>query len=71
MHSFNLKNEEKFDPKKHVERVLGRVAEGDVTVACWEPGQVSPYHCHPPQATEIYSALRAAARCAPQARRWR
>jgi cupin domain len=21
--------------------------------ACWEPGQISPYHCHP-QATEIY-----------------
>ena len=53
MHSFNLKNEQKFDPKKHVEQVLGRVAEGDVTVACWEPGQTSPYHCHP-QATEIY-----------------
>ena len=53
MHSFNLKAEQKFDPKKHVERVLGRVAEGDVTVACWEPGQTSPYHCHP-DATEIY-----------------
>src|SRR4051812_32693575 len=53
MHCFNLKAEEKFDPKKHVERVLGRVAEGDMTVACWEPGQVSPYHCHP-NATEIY-----------------
>jgi quercetin dioxygenase-like cupin family protein len=53
VHSFNLKSEEKFDPKKHVERVLGRVAEGDVTVACWEPGQTSPYHCHP-HATEIY-----------------
>src|SRR5438552_15630577 len=53
MHSFNLKTEQKFDPKKHVERVLGRVAEGDVTVACWEPGQTSPYHCHP-DATEIY-----------------
>ena len=26
---------------------------GDVTVACWEPGQVSPHHCHP-EATEIY-----------------
>src|SRR6266478_1359291 len=24
MHSFNLKNEQKFDPKKHVERALGR-----------------------------------------------
>ena len=53
MHVFNLKAEEKFDPKKHVERVLGRVGEGDVTVACWEPGQTSPYHCHP-HATEIY-----------------
>ena len=53
MHCFNLKAEEKFDPKKHVERVLGRVGEGDVTVACWEPGQTSPYHCHP-HATEIY-----------------
>jgi quercetin dioxygenase-like cupin family protein len=53
MHAFNLKAEEKFDPKKHVERVLGRVAEGDVTVACWESGQVSPYHCHP-HATELY-----------------
>jgi len=29
------------------------VAEGDVTVACWEAGQTSPYHCHP-HATEIY-----------------
>ena len=53
MHCFNLKNEEKFDPQKHVERVLGRVADGDVTVACWEPGQTSPYHRHP-HATEIY-----------------
>jgi mannose-6-phosphate isomerase-like protein (cupin superfamily) len=24
-----------------------------VTIACWEPGQTSPYHCHP-GATEIY-----------------
>lgn len=53
MHCFNLKTEEKSDPQKHVERVLGRVGEGDVTVACWEPGQTSPYHCHP-HATEIY-----------------
>ena len=39
--------------KKHVERVLGTTGEGDVTIACWEPGQTSPYHCHP-DATEIY-----------------
>ena len=25
----------------------------NVTVACWEPGQISPNHCHP-HATEIY-----------------
>src|SRR5271170_1774584 len=53
MYSFNLKAEQQFDPKKHVERVLGRTGEGDVTIACWEPGQTSPYHCHP-DATEIY-----------------
>src|SRR5262249_48166516 len=34
-------------------KILGTVAGGDVTVACWEPGQVSPNHCHP-DATEIY-----------------
>ena len=53
MLSFNLKAEEKFDPKHHVEKILGKAGEGDVTVACWEPGQTSPYHCHP-DATEIY-----------------
>lgn len=53
MYSFNLTAEQAFDPKKHIEKVLGRTGEGDVTVACWEPGQTSPYHCHP-DATEIY-----------------
>lgn len=53
MYAFDLKIEQSFDPKKHVEKILGRIAEGDVTVACWEPGQTSPYHCHP-DATEIY-----------------
>jgi quercetin dioxygenase-like cupin family protein len=53
MHVFSLLQEQEFDPKKHVEKILGRIGEGDVTVACWEPGQVSPYHCHP-GATEIY-----------------
>lgn len=50
---FNLDSEQKWDPAHHIERVLGKVGEGDVTIACWEPGQVSPYHCHP-EATEIY-----------------
>ena len=53
MHSFNLSEEKIFDPRKHVEKILGREADGDFTVACWEPGQVSPHHCHP-HATEIY-----------------
>ena len=53
MYVFSLLKEQEFNPQKHVEKVLGTVAEGDVTVACWEPGQISPYHCHP-HATEIY-----------------
>jgi len=50
---FDLKKEQDWNPEHHVERVLGKVGAGDVTVACWEPGQVSPYHCHP-DCTEIY-----------------
>jgi len=53
---FDLKAEQAFDPNKHVEKILGKIDEGDVTVACWEPGQTSPYHCHP-NATEIYFCL--------------
>ena len=53
MHVFSLSREAEWDPKKHVEKILGTVEDGDVTVACWEPGQISPYHCHP-HATEIY-----------------
>ncbi|MFL2931865.1 MAG: cupin domain-containing protein [bacterium] len=53
MHVFDLLQEQEFNQEKHVEKILGTFGEGDVTVACWEPGQVSPYHCHP-YATEIY-----------------
>ena len=53
MHVFSLSREAEWDSKKHVETILGTVGEGDVTVACWEPGQISPHHCHP-LATEIY-----------------
>ena len=53
MHVFDLAQEAEFRPEKHVEKILARVADGDVTVACWQPGQVSPNHCHP-DATEIY-----------------
>jgi quercetin dioxygenase-like cupin family protein len=53
MDVFNLKIEQRWDARKHVEHVLGTIAEGDVTVACWEAGQISPHHLHP-NCTEIY-----------------
>ena len=53
MHVFSVTGEAEYNPKKHVEKILGTIEEGDVTVACLEPGQISPYHCHP-CATEIY-----------------
>jgi quercetin dioxygenase-like cupin family protein len=53
MQVFSLIAEQQWNPKKHVEKVLGELGEGDFTVACWEPGQVSPNHCHP-DCTEIY-----------------
>jgi hypothetical protein len=53
MEVFDLKKEQEWNPKHHVEKILGEIGEGDVTVACWEPGQISPNHCHP-HATEIY-----------------
>ena len=42
MHVFSLAREAAWDPKKHVEKILGTIEDGDVTVACWEPGQISP-----------------------------
>ena len=53
MHVFDLRKEQEWSPLRHVEKILGQTGEGDVTVACWEPGQISPNHCHP-HATEIY-----------------
>jgi quercetin dioxygenase-like cupin family protein len=56
MHVFNIEKEAQWNAQKHVEKILGREGGGDFTVACWEPGQISPYHCHP-NATEIYFCL--------------
>tara|TARA_Y100000590_G_C15743773_1_gene1021231 strand:- start:6759 stop:7151 length:393 start_codon:yes stop_codon:yes gene_type:complete len=53
MEQYDFAKEQRFDPIKHVEKKLGFFGEGDVSIACWEPGQVSPNHCHP-DATEIY-----------------
>src|SRR6516225_61984 len=70
MYAFSLTTEQQFDPKSTWKEWLGASGEGDVTIACWEPGQTSPYHCHPtpPRST---SASRAAARCGPRAKRSR
>jgi quercetin dioxygenase-like cupin family protein len=53
VHVFDLLKEQEFRVDRHVEKILTKCEAGDVTVACWEPGQVSPYHAHP-HATEIY-----------------
>tara|TARA_B100001093_G_C26268012_1_gene775663 strand:- start:170 stop:559 length:390 start_codon:yes stop_codon:yes gene_type:complete len=53
MDNYDFAVEQEFDAIKHVEKKLGFFGEGDVSIACWEPGQVSPNHCHP-NATEIY-----------------
>ena len=53
MEQYDFGKEQRFDPIKHVEKKLGFFGEGDVSIACWEPGQISPNHCHP-DATEIY-----------------
>jgi quercetin dioxygenase-like cupin family protein len=60
MQVFNLLAQQEFNPERHVEKILVTAGEGDVTVACWEPGQISPYHCHP-YATEIYFCFKAGA----------
>ena len=53
VYAFKLQDEQEFDPDTHVEKILGSGDGGDVSVACWEPGQISPDHCHP-YATELY-----------------
>ena len=53
MESFDFEIEREFNPLVHVEKKLGFYDQGDVSIACWKPGQVSPIHCHP-EAVEIY-----------------
>ena len=50
---FDLVQEQEWATSEQVEKILGRDGDGDFSVACWEPGQISQYHCHP-HATEIY-----------------
>ena len=53
MQVFDLLKEQQFRLNHHVAKILAQFEEGDLTEACWEPGQVSPYHAHP-NAIEIY-----------------
>ena len=53
MDVFDLRAEQEFRDDERVEKILGRYSPGDVTVACWEPGQRSTDHAHP-EAVEIY-----------------
>jgi len=53
MRMFDINKEQEFRRHEHVEKILATTGESDATAACWEPGQISPYHCHP-EATEIY-----------------
>jgi quercetin dioxygenase-like cupin family protein len=53
MLAFSLEKEQEWDSRQHVEKMLAEIGIGDIALACWEPGQISPYHCHP-HATEIY-----------------
>ena len=56
MIAFDLNAEQIFTPDRHIEKILGAESGGDVTIACWEPGQISPNHSHP-WATEIYFCM--------------
>lgn len=56
MDVFDLYAEQEFSTKERIEKILGKYADGDVTVACWEPGQMSSDHAHP-EAVEIYMCL--------------
>ena len=41
MEKYNFDQEKEFDPIKHVEKKLGLFGEGDVSIACWEPGRLA------------------------------
>src|SRR3990172_2430981 len=56
MEVLDLKGAREFSPQHHVQRFLTNTPYCSVSVASWEPGQVSPIHHHP-GADEIYHVL--------------
>jgi quercetin dioxygenase-like cupin family protein len=62
---FSLEQEQQWNPKHHVEKILGTDQQGDFTVACREPGQTSLYHRHP-TAAEIHFCFAGGAMRTPE-----
>jgi mannose-6-phosphate isomerase-like protein (cupin superfamily) len=56
MEFVDLKGAEEYSPHHHVHKTLTATQRSDITIACWEPGQTSPIHCHP-GADEIYHVI--------------
>ena len=56
MEVIDLKAAQEFSPHRHVHKSLTETPRSDITIACWEPGQTSPIHCHP-GADEIYHVM--------------
>jgi quercetin dioxygenase-like cupin family protein len=51
-----LRRAVEFSPERHVQKSLAESPRCDISIACWEPGQVSPIHSHP-SADEVYHVL--------------
>ena len=56
MEIVDLKAAEEFSPEHHIHKSLTSTSHSDISIACWEPGQISPIHCHP-EADEIYHVV--------------
>ena len=56
MEFVDLKAAREFSPKHHIHKSLTATPRSDISIACWEPGQTSPIHCHP-GADEIYHVV--------------
>ena len=52
----DLKRAVEFSPDRHVQKSLAESPRCGISIACWEPGQVSPIHSHP-DADEVYHVL--------------
>ena len=56
MQILDLVGAREFSQSHHIQKFLAELCRCSVSVACWEPGQVSPIHSHP-EADEIYHVL--------------